>query len=138
VVTATSVRARPNRCAARRASHHHRDRPDLRAPSGDDGFQVTTLEEALPYADIVITATGNKDIVTVAHMQMMKHQAILGNIGHFDNEIDIAGLTLLPGVKRENIKPQVTSGFCPTDAPSSFCPRADCSIWVTRPDTRAS
>ena len=72
-----------------------------------DGFQVTTLEEALPYADIVITATGNKDIVTVAHMQMMKHQAILGNIGHFDNEIDIAGLTSLPGVKRENIKPQV-------------------------------
>ena len=78
-----------------------------------DGFQVTTLEEALPYADIVITATGNKDIVTVAHMQMMKHQAILGNIGHFDNEIDIAGLTLLPGVKRENIKPQVDKWILP-------------------------
>ena len=62
-----------------------------------DGFQVTTLEEALPYADIIITATGNKDIVTVEHMQMMKHQAILGNIGHFDNEIDIAGLAALPG-----------------------------------------
>ena len=78
-----------------------------------DGFQVTTLEEALPYADIVITATGNKDIVTVAHMQMMKHQAILGNIGHFDNEIDIAGLTLLPSVKRENIKPQVDKWILP-------------------------
>jgi adenosylhomocysteinase len=78
-----------------------------------DGFQVTTLEEALPYADIVITATGNKDIVTVAHMQMMKHQAILGNIGHFDNEIDIAGLTSLPGVKRENIKPQVDKWILP-------------------------
>jgi adenosylhomocysteinase len=78
-----------------------------------DGFQVTTLEEALPYADIVITATGNKDIVTVAHMQIMKHQAILGNIGHFDNEIDIAGLTLLPGVKRENIKPQVDKWILP-------------------------
>jgi len=78
-----------------------------------DGFQVTTLEDALPYADIIITATGNKDIVTVAHMQMMKHQAILGNIGHFDNEIDIAGLTALPGVKRENIKPQVDKWILP-------------------------
>jgi adenosylhomocysteinase len=79
-----------------------------------DGFQVTTLEEALPYADIIITATGNKDIVTVEHMQMMKHQAILGNIGHFDNEIDIAGLTALPGVKRENIKPQVDKWIMPS------------------------
>jgi adenosylhomocysteinase len=78
-----------------------------------DGFQVTTLEDALPYADIIITATGNRDIVTVAHMQMMKHQAILGNIGHFDNEIDMAGLTVLPGVKRENIKPQVDKWILP-------------------------
>jgi adenosylhomocysteinase len=78
-----------------------------------DGFQVTTLEDALPYADIIITATGNKDIVSVAHMQMMKHQAILGNIGHFDNEIDIAGLAALPGVKRENIKPQVDKWILP-------------------------
>ncbi|MGA2433323.1 MAG: adenosylhomocysteinase [Acidimicrobiales bacterium] len=78
-----------------------------------DGFQVTTLEDALPYADIIITATGNKDIVTVAHMQMMKHQAILGNIGHFDNEIDIAGLSALPGVRRENIKPQVDKWILP-------------------------
>jgi adenosylhomocysteinase len=79
-----------------------------------DGFQVTTLEEALPYADIIITATGNKDIVTVEHMQTMKHQAILGNIGHFDNEIDIAGLAALPGVKRENIKPQVDKWIMPS------------------------
>jgi adenosylhomocysteinase len=78
-----------------------------------DGFQVTTLEEALPYADIIITATGNRDIVTIDHMLMMKHQAILGNIGHFDNEIDIAGLTNLPGVKRENIKPQVDKWIMP-------------------------
>ncbi|HUV58349.1 MAG TPA: adenosylhomocysteinase [Acidimicrobiales bacterium] len=78
-----------------------------------DGFQVTTLEEALPYADLVITCTGNRDIVTVEHMQMMKHQAILGNIGHFDNEIDIAGLTRLPGVKRETIKPQVDKWTLP-------------------------
>jgi adenosylhomocysteinase len=79
-----------------------------------DGFQVTTLEEALPYADIIITATGNKNIVTVEHMQMMKHQAILGNIGHFDNEIDIAGLASLKGVKRENIKPQVDKWIMPS------------------------
>ena len=78
-----------------------------------DGFQVTTLEEALPYADIIITATGNRDIVSVDHMLMMKHQAILGNIGHFDNEIDIAGLTNLAGVRRENIKPQVDKWILP-------------------------
>ncbi len=78
-----------------------------------DGFQVTTLEEALPYADIVVTATGNRDIVSVEHMLMMKHQAILGNIGHFDNEIDIAGLAALDGVRRENIKPQVDKWILP-------------------------
>ena len=79
-----------------------------------DGFQVTTLEEALPYADIIITATGNRDIVSVEHMKAMKHQAILGNIGHFDNEIDIAGLAARPGVKRENIKPQVDKWIMPS------------------------
>ncbi len=78
-----------------------------------DGFQVTTLEEALPYADIIITATGNRDIVTVDHILQMKHQAILGNIGHFDNEIDIAGLTNLAGARRENIKPQVDKWILP-------------------------
>ncbi|HEY7931827.1 MAG TPA: adenosylhomocysteinase [Acidimicrobiales bacterium] len=78
-----------------------------------DGFQVTTLEEALPIADLVITATGNRDIVTVAHMQMMKHQTILGNIGHFDNEIDMAGLASLPGVTRTTIKPQVDKWTLP-------------------------
>jgi adenosylhomocysteinase len=78
-----------------------------------DGFQVTTLEEALPFADLIITATGNKDIVNVEHILMMKHQAILGNIGHFDNEIDIAGLTNLAGVRRENIKPQVDKWILP-------------------------
>ena len=78
-----------------------------------DGFQVTTLEEALPYADIVVTATGNRDVVTVEHMQAMKHQAIVGNIGHFDNEIDMAGLAALPGVRREQIKPQVDKWILP-------------------------
>ncbi len=72
-----------------------------------DGYQVDTLENALPLADIVITATGNKDVVTVDHMRAMKHNAIIGNIGHFDNEIDMAGLEA-PGVaERTNIKPQV-------------------------------
>jgi adenosylhomocysteinase len=72
-----------------------------------DGYQVTTLEEALPYADIIITATGNKDVVTVEHMKSMKHQAIVGNIGHFDNEIDMAGLEADGVAERKNVKPQV-------------------------------
>jgi adenosylhomocysteinase len=72
-----------------------------------DGFQVTTLEDALPYVDIFVTATGNKDIITAGHMAGMKHQAIVGNIGHFDNEIDMAGLTAIPGIKRVTVKPQV-------------------------------
>jgi adenosylhomocysteinase len=72
-----------------------------------DGYQVDTLENALPNADIIITATGNKDVVTVDHMKSMKHNAIVGNIGHFDNEIDMAGLEA-PGVaERKNVKPQV-------------------------------
>ncbi len=70
-----------------------------------DGFQVDTLDNALPVADIVITATGNKDVVTVDHMRQMKHNAIVGNIGHFDNEIDMAGLEAVGA--RTNVKPQV-------------------------------
>jgi adenosylhomocysteinase len=72
-----------------------------------DGYQVTTLVDALPIADIVITATGNKSVVTAGHMSRMKHQAIVGNIGHFDNEIDMAGLAKLPGIQRVTVKPQV-------------------------------
>jgi adenosylhomocysteinase len=79
-----------------------------------DGYQVTTLDEALPIADFVITATGNRDIVTVADMQKMKHQAVLGNIGHFDNEIDMAGLASLAGARRETIKPQVDKWTLPS------------------------
>jgi adenosylhomocysteinase len=71
------------------------------------GYEVRTLEEVIDSADIFITATGNRDIITAEHMQRMKHQAIVGNIGHFDNEIDIAGLAGLPGIERVNIKPQV-------------------------------
>ena len=72
-----------------------------------DGYQVTTLEDALPYVDIFVTTTGNKNIITAGHMAKMKHQAIVGNIGHFDNEIDMAGLAKWPGVRHLNIKPQV-------------------------------
>ena len=72
-----------------------------------DGYQVDTLENQLAHADIIITSTGNKDVVTIDHMKAMKHNAIVGNIGHFDNEIDMAGLEK-PGVaERKNVKPQV-------------------------------
>lgn len=70
-----------------------------------EGFIVTTLEEVLPFADIFITTTGNKDILMTEHMSKMKNNAIVGNIGHFDNEIDMAGL--MKAAKRINIKPQV-------------------------------
>ncbi len=72
-----------------------------------EGFQVLTLDDVVETADIFITTTGNKDIVTAAHMARMKHQAIVGNIGHFDNEIDMAGILRDEDVKRVTIKPQV-------------------------------
>ena len=78
-----------------------------------DGYQVSLLEDVVDTADIFITATGNKDIITARHMSQMKHQAIVGNIGHFDNEIDMAGLAKVPGVRRENIKPQVDTWAFP-------------------------
>ncbi|MDT8911547.1 adenosylhomocysteinase [Amycolatopsis sp. PS_44_ISF1] len=78
-----------------------------------DGYQVKRLENVLGEADIVITTTGNKDVVMVEHMAQMKHQAILGNIGHFDNELDMAGLQRYPGIRRVNIKPQVDEWVFP-------------------------
>ncbi|MGE0551944.1 MAG: adenosylhomocysteinase [Gemmatimonadales bacterium] len=71
-----------------------------------EGYQVTTLEDVVATADIFVTATGNKDIITADHMSRMKDKAIVGNIGHFDNEIDMAGLKRVKGIKRVNIKPQ--------------------------------
>ncbi len=71
------------------------------------GYQVGRLEDHLATADVFITTTGNKDIIMAEDMARMKHQAIVGNIGHFDNEIDVVGLTRFPGVERINIKPQV-------------------------------
>ena len=78
-----------------------------------DGYQVLPIEDVIGTADIFITATGNKDVISVEHMSQMKHQAIVGNIGHFDNEIDIAGLQQYPGIKRRNIKPQVDEWIFP-------------------------
>merc|ERR1712070_1139137 len=72
-----------------------------------DGFQVAPIEDVLATADIFITTTGNKDIIMVSHMEKMKNNAIVGNIGHFDNEVDMAGLENYPGIKRTQIKPQV-------------------------------
>jgi len=71
------------------------------------GYEVRTLDEVVESADIFITTTGNKDVITAGQMARMKHQAIVGNIGHFDNEIDMAGLAAIPGIERIEVKPQV-------------------------------
>ena len=104
-----------------------------------DGYQVATLEDVIGTADIFVTATGNRDIITAEHMSRMKHQAIVGNIGHFDNEIDMAGLAQL--ARRPPDEHQAAGGR--VDLPgraraSSCCPRAACSTWATPPGTRAS
>ncbi len=78
-----------------------------------DGYQVLTLEDVIGTGDIFITATGNKDVITAEDISRMKHQAIVGNIGHFDNEIDMAGLARVPGIERINIKPQVDEWVFP-------------------------
>jgi adenosylhomocysteinase len=78
-----------------------------------DGYQVLRLEDVIATADIFITATGNLGVITAEHMAQMKHQAIVGNIGHFDNEIDMAGLARIDGIRRVNIKPQVDEWVFP-------------------------
>jgi adenosylhomocysteinase len=78
-----------------------------------EGFQVTTLDDVLETADVFVTATGNRDVITAAHMARMKDKAIVGNIGHFDNEIDMAGLAKLPGIQTINIKPQYDEWIFP-------------------------
>ncbi|HET6635309.1 MAG TPA: adenosylhomocysteinase [Streptomyces sp.] len=72
-----------------------------------DGYQVATLDDVVETADIFVTTTGNRDIIMAADMQRMKHQAIVGNIGHFDNEIDMAGLAAIDGIVKDEVKPQV-------------------------------
>jgi adenosylhomocysteinase len=76
-----------------------------------DGYQVAQLEDVLTTADIFVTATGNRDIISADQMSRMKHQAIVGNIGHFDNEIGVSGLNHIPGVRKLTIKPQVDEWF---------------------------
>ncbi|MGW6739346.1 adenosylhomocysteinase [Streptomyces sp. NPDC055025] len=78
-----------------------------------DGYQVARLQSVLPIADLVITTTGNKDVVMADDMAAMKHQAVLGNIGHFDNELDMAGLARYPGITKNPIKPQVDEWVFP-------------------------
>src|SRR5947208_311246 len=78
-----------------------------------EGYQVVTLDDVVEKGDVFVTATGNRDIITADHMTRMKHQAIVGNIGHFDNEIDVAGLARVEGVQRVNIKPQVDEWVFP-------------------------
>jgi adenosylhomocysteinase len=80
------------------------------------GYTIKTLEDVVDEGDIFVTCTGNRDIIRAEHMVRMKHQAIVGNIGHFDNEIDIAGLAKVPGVERVNIKPQVDEWVFPATA----------------------
>ncbi len=78
-----------------------------------EGYDVLRLEDVVKTADLFITTTGNKDIILASHMSMMKHNAIVGNIGHFDNELDMAGLERTPGIKRQTIKPQVDRWIFP-------------------------
>jgi adenosylhomocysteinase len=78
-----------------------------------EGYEVTTLQDVVETADLFVTTTGNKDIITAEDMSRMKHNAIVGNIGHFDNEIDMAGLAAVPNIKRVNIKPQVDEWVFP-------------------------
>jgi adenosylhomocysteinase len=77
------------------------------------GFEVATVENTLGSADIYVTATGNRDVITIEHMKKMKDQAIVCNIGHFDNEIQVAQLEAYPGIKKVNIKPQVDKYIFP-------------------------
>jgi len=78
-----------------------------------EGYEVRTIEDVVETADVFVTCTGNRDIITAEHMGRMKHQAIVGNIGHFDNEIDMAGLARVPGIRKDNIKPQVDQWIFP-------------------------
>jgi adenosylhomocysteinase len=84
-----------------------------------DGYQVATLEDVVGIADIFVTATGCFDIITAEHMAQMKNKAIVGNIGHFDNEIDMAGLAKTPGIVKTEIKPQVHEWTFPAEAGGS-------------------
>ena len=89
--------------------------PVRAAEAAMDGFEVARIEDVLDVADFFITATGNKDVITVEHLARMKDKAVVGNVGHFDNEIDMAGLAAYPGIRRTEIKPQVHEWTFPAD-----------------------
>ena len=104
-----------------------------------EGYDVQTLDDVVETADVFVTATGNRDVITVDHMRRMKHQAVVGNIGHFDNEIDMAGLAAFPGIRAD----QHQAAGRPVGLPgrsrrSSSSPRGGCSTSATRPAIRAS
>ncbi|HLW45552.1 MAG TPA: adenosylhomocysteinase [Acidimicrobiales bacterium] len=103
-----------------------------------EGFQVVRLEDVVETADIFVTATGNRDIITAAHMARMKHQAIVGNIGHFDNEIDMAGLAAVSGIERVQVKPQVDKWVFPDGNAIIVLSEGRLLNLATRPATRAS
>ena len=104
-----------------------------------EGYEVTTIEDTLGRGDVYITASGNLDVITLEHMQRMKDQAIVANIGHFDNEIQVDALNEAKGVKRTNIKPQVdTVTRSRTGAKFSCSPKGAWSISVAPQVTRAS
>jgi len=85
-----------------------------------EGFEVKPIEDALSEGDIFVTTTGNKDVITAEHMSKMKDQAIVCNIGHFDNEIQVAQLESWKGIKKVNIKPQVDQYYFPDGTVLSY------------------
>ena len=95
-----------------------------------DGYQVVQLEDVVGTADFFITATGNFNVITAEHLSAMKDKAVVGNVGHFDNEIDVAGLAALPGVQRVEIKPQVHEWVLPADGDSSAGESGEKSVIV--------
>ena len=103
-----------------------------------EGYEVSTLESVIGTADIFVTTTGNKDIISAEHMARMKHNAIVGNIGHFDNEIDIAGLARLRDVRKVEIKPQVHEFVFPDGTRSSCSPRPVAEPRLRHRPSRAS
>lgn len=103
-----------------------------------DGFEVKRLESVVETADIFITTTGNFNIIRVEHFEKMKHQAIVGNIGHFDNEINMAGLAKIDGIVKDEIKPQVHQWIFPDGKKVIVLSEAACSTSATRPVTRPS
>ena len=103
-----------------------------------EGLEVKTLESVVETADIFVTTTGNKDVITADHMARMKDKAIVGNIGHFDNEIDMAGLKKTRGSSGSRSSPSTTSSSSRTATRSWCWPRAGCSISAAPPATRAS